>query len=75
MIERYCIDIMTRISAVQAALRKVEDEVLRSHVAQCVEHAIQSGGTDDQRQKIAELKDWVPESDPGLRRGAARKRR
>ena len=37
---RYCIDIMTQISAVQAALRKVEGELLKSHVAHCVEHAI-----------------------------------
>jgi CsoR family transcriptional regulator, copper-sensing transcriptional repressor len=52
---RYCIDIVTQIAAVQAALRKVEDEVLKSHVAHCVEHAIQSGDAADQRQKIAEL--------------------
>ncbi len=52
---RYCIDIMTQIAAVQAALRKVEDEVLKSHVAHCVEHAIRSGDAADQRQKIAEL--------------------
>jgi CsoR family transcriptional regulator, copper-sensing transcriptional repressor len=52
---RYCIDIMTQIAAVQAALRKVEDEVLKSHVAHCVEHAIRSGDAADQRKKIAEL--------------------
>ncbi|MGO9543598.1 MAG: metal-sensitive transcriptional regulator [Rhodomicrobium sp.] len=52
---RYCIDIVTQISAVQAALRKVEDEVLKSHVAHCVEHAIASGDAADQRKKIAEL--------------------
>jgi CsoR family transcriptional regulator, copper-sensing transcriptional repressor len=52
---RYCIDIMTQIAAVQAALRKVEDEVLKSHVAHCVEHAIRSGDADEQRKKIAEL--------------------
>jgi DNA-binding FrmR family transcriptional regulator len=53
--ERYCIDIMTQISAVQAALRKVEDELLKNHVSHCVEHAIQSGDTDDQRRKVSEL--------------------
>jgi len=52
---RYCIDVMTQISAVQAALRKVEDEVLKSHVSHCVEHAILSGDAAGQRQKIAEL--------------------
>jgi DNA-binding FrmR family transcriptional regulator len=53
--ERYCIDVITQISAVQAALRKVEEEVLRDHVAHCVEHAIHSGDPEAQREKIAEL--------------------
>ena len=53
--ERYCIDIVTQISAVRAALRRVEEEVLQEHIAHCVEHAIQSGDANDQREKIAEL--------------------
>lgn len=52
---RYCIGIMTQISAVQAAVRKVEEELLKSHVAHCAEHAIQPGDAADQHQKIAEL--------------------
>ena len=55
--QRYCIDIVTQVSAVRAALQKVEQEVLRDHVAHCVEHAIASGDQDEQRQKIAELMD------------------
>ncbi|MBB4375271.1 DNA-binding FrmR family transcriptional regulator [Bradyrhizobium sp. cir1] len=53
--DRYCIDIVTQISAVRAALRRVEEEVLKDHVAHCVEHAITSGDKTDQRAKIAEL--------------------
>ena len=53
--DRYCIDIVTQISAVRAALRRVEEEVLKDHVAHCVEHAISSGDKADQREKIAEL--------------------
>jgi len=53
--DRYCIDIVTQISAVRAALRRVEEEVLKDHVAHCVEHAITSGDKADQRRKIAEL--------------------
>ena len=53
--ERYCIDIVTQISAVRAALRRVEEEVLKDHVSHCVEHAIASGDKSDQRKKIAEL--------------------
>ncbi len=55
--DRYCIDVLTQISAIRAALRRVEDEVLRDHVAHCVEHAIASGDGDEQRRKVAELMD------------------
>ena len=53
--DRYCIDIVTQIAAVRAALRRVEEEVLHDHIAHCVEHAIVSGDKDEQRQKIVEL--------------------
>ncbi|MCT8971590.1 metal-sensitive transcriptional regulator [Microbaculum marinisediminis] len=53
--DRYCIDIVTQIDAVRAALKRVEEEVLRDHVAHCVEHAILSGDKEEQRQKISEL--------------------
>ena len=59
---RYCIDIVTQISAVRAALRRGEEEVLKDHVAHCVEHAIASGDKADQRQKIAELMDVIQRS-------------
>jgi CsoR family transcriptional regulator, copper-sensing transcriptional repressor len=53
--DRYCTDIVTQISAVRAALRRVEEEVLKDHVAHCVEHAIASSDKADQRMKISEL--------------------
>ncbi|MBU2580385.1 MAG: metal-sensitive transcriptional regulator [Alphaproteobacteria bacterium] len=53
--DRYCIDVVTQISAVRAALLKVEQEVLKQHVAHCVEHAIATGDLEDQRRKVAEL--------------------
>ena len=55
--DRYCIDIVTQISAVRAALRAVEVEILSDHVANCVEHAIASGNKAEQRRKVAELMD------------------
>ena len=61
--DRYCIDIVTQISAVRAALRRVEEEVLKDHVAHCVEHAISSGNKADQRQKITELMEVIGRSD------------
>ena len=52
---RYCIDIVTQIAAVRAALRRVEEEILRDHVAHCVHGAIVSGNRAEQRSKIDEL--------------------
>lgn len=57
--DRYCIDVVTQISAVRAALRRAEEEVLKDHVAHCVEHAITSGDKREQRKKIAELMDVI----------------
>ncbi len=53
--DRYCIDIITQMAAVQAALRKVEAEILQNHVNTCVARAIASGDADEQRKKVAEL--------------------
>jgi DNA-binding FrmR family transcriptional regulator len=61
--DRYCIDIVTQISAVRAALRRLEEEILRDHVAHCVEHAIASGDKVDQRRKVAELMDVIGRAD------------
>lgn len=57
--DRYCIDIVTQIGAVRAALRRIEEEILRDHVAHCVQHAIASGDPKEQRKKVAELMDVI----------------
>lgn len=60
--DRYCIDIVTQVAAVRAALRRFEEEILREHIAHCVEHAIVSGDADEQRRKVAELMDVLSRS-------------
>jgi len=55
--DRYCIDVVTQVSAVRAALARVEDEIIRDHVGHCVEHAIMSGDKSEQRRKVIELVD------------------
>lgn len=60
--DRYCIDIVTQIAAVRAALRRVEEDVLRDHISHCVAHAMASGSTDEQKQKIDELMDVLSRS-------------
>jgi len=60
--DRYCIDVVTQVSAVRAALRAVEEEILRDHAATCVEHAISSGNKAEQRRKVAELMEVLARS-------------
>jgi len=53
--DRYCIDVLTQLQAVRAALAKVETEMLNDHLHHCVEAAISGGDAEDQRQKASEL--------------------
>lgn len=41
--ERYCVDILTQVSAVQAALNSFSKTLLASHIKTCVVTEIQSG--------------------------------
>lgn len=61
--DRYCIDVVTQIAAVRAALRRVEEEILRDHVGHCVEHAIASGNKAEQRRKVEELMSVIGRAD------------
>lgn len=55
--ERYCVDILTQLRAVRAALKRVEDAVVRTHVEHCVANAVRSGSDAERRGKIDELLD------------------
>lgn len=57
--DRYCVDVVTQISAVRAALQKAEEEILRDHVSHCVGQAFASGDTAEQRGKLEELLDTI----------------
>ena len=57
--DRYCVDVVTQISAVRAALHKVEEEILRDHVSHCVANAFASGDAAAQREKLEELVDTI----------------
>ena len=53
--DRYCIDVLTQIQAVRAALAKVESELLRDHLNHCIVGAMVSGDEAEQRKKAEEL--------------------
>ena len=41
--DRYCVDIMTQVSAIQAALGAFNKELLSEHIKSCVVHDIREG--------------------------------
>jgi DNA-binding FrmR family transcriptional regulator len=53
--DRYCIDILTQISAVNTALESLAFEILDDHVNHCVSGAIASGNKKEAAAKTAEL--------------------
>ena len=44
--EQYCVDILTQVSAIQAALNAFNKELLSSHIHSCVVEEIQKGNTE-----------------------------
>ena len=54
--DRYCIDVLTQVSATRAALEGVALQLLADHTEHCVAEAIQSG---DGSQKVRELNEAV----------------
>src|SRR5262245_34697306 len=53
--DRYCIDVLTQIRAVRAALDRVEQETLSDHLQHCVAHAFHGGDERERQTKIEEL--------------------
>jgi DNA-binding FrmR family transcriptional regulator len=57
--DRYCIDILTQLAAVDTALESVALEILDDHVKHCVAGALASGDDTDAETKINELLEAV----------------
>jgi CsoR family transcriptional regulator, copper-sensing transcriptional repressor len=51
--DKYCIDVLTQISAATNALRSVALNLLDEHLGHCVTHAVAQGGSEAD-QKLAE---------------------
>lgn len=54
--DRYCIDVLTQVNAVRAALEAVALQLLADHTEHCVTEAIRSGGG---AAKVRELNEAV----------------
>jgi DNA-binding FrmR family transcriptional regulator len=57
--ERYCIDILTQISAATTALESVAFKILDEHVNHCVAGALESGDAEVAAEKSRELLEAV----------------
>jgi CsoR family transcriptional regulator, copper-sensing transcriptional repressor len=57
--DRYCIDILTQLGAVDTALEAVAIKVLEEHVRHCVAGALASGDEQQATEKSAELLEAV----------------
>ena len=77
--ERYCIDVLTQISAVTTALESVAFRILDDHVNHCVAGALASGDAEAASEKSRELLEAVHRFaktvGAGLRPARARKPR
>ncbi|NLK75349.1 MAG: metal-sensing transcriptional repressor [Clostridiales bacterium] len=55
--DRYCIDISNQLMAIEAIIRKVNNEVLHQHIDNCVKEAIETGNTSDKLEEIKTIID------------------
>ena len=53
--DRYCVDVLLQVAAARAALERVGQLVLGSHVETCVTDALASGSRREARKKVDEL--------------------
>lgn len=52
---RLCVDLLTQISAVQAALKSVGDEILHHHVRRCLPVSFSRRLRNSERERLGEL--------------------
>jgi DNA-binding FrmR family transcriptional regulator len=55
--DKYCVDVLLQLAAVQGALEQVQKLVLGQHIESCVADAIRSGNARERQKKIDELLD------------------
>jgi len=52
---RYCVDILTQLSAVGSAVSSVQDKILSRHLDTCVKKAIEGKSEAEKNKKIDEV--------------------
>ena len=57
--DKYCVDVVTQVAAIQAALDKVSLGLLDGHIRGCVRDEIQAGGGDARVDELLQVMDRV----------------
>ena len=57
--DRYCMDVMMQIAAVQQALRAVSRELMHKHLEHCVHDAVANGDKGREHQLYKEMLDLI----------------
>jgi DNA-binding FrmR family transcriptional regulator len=52
---KYCIDILNQIQAVKGALARIEENILKKHLENCVSEAIKGACEKEKQQKMDEV--------------------
>lgn len=55
--DRHCPDLLTQLRAARAAIRRVEADILETHLKSCVADAMASGNEKETARKLEELKE------------------
>ncbi len=53
--DKYCVDLLLQLAAVQGAVEQVQKIVLGQHIETCVSEAIRSGNARERQKKVGEL--------------------
>ena len=57
--DKYCVDVVTQVAAIQAALDKVSLGLLDGHIRGCVREEIQAGGGEARVDELLQVMDRV----------------
>jgi len=52
---RYCVDILTQLSAVNSGVARVQDSILSRHLDTCVKKSFRGNSSKDKQEKIEEV--------------------
>jgi len=57
--KKYCVDIITQISSLVGALRRVENGIFKKHIEGCVANALKGRSEKEKKEKISEVVELV----------------